>query len=285
MATLKGRVLLGWMPKAAAIRFLKEDCHFAPPLDDASAEAIWLTYHQRVTALPARTFAVCGNLGLSVPEAHHAQRFSTFLQGQGQTEVIGVQKVDLRDLVVHQYHVVTERSQAYASGCQTPQSWLELILPTSRGQSQIQLRFQQNGLSSYAEIDIPHAEFIFAPNLSTGQFSAAELLRHVTMMDGTDRSFLWSGYHRSFARVSSTPTAAVPSAVVALARNVMTAPLPANAAPGVATIAGIDDLCPFGAKAARFGDFFTDGLFMDVDLRKKRYQLQVHANWTAVDAP
>lgn len=227
----------------------------------------------------------CANLGLNQIEAGHAARFMAFLNGLGPHEITHLHKIDLRELVVHQYYVVTERAEGYAAKNQTEQNWLEECLPTAVHPAPIQLRWQQNGLSTYSEIDIPHAEFFFAPNMQNGAFTANQLLRHVTTMVGTDRTFLWAGYHRSFARALSTPAAAVPSAVVAVARNALNSPAPANAAPGVATGNGIDALGPFGAKAARFGDFFVDGLFMDVDLRKMRYQLQVHANMVAIHDP
>jgi hypothetical protein len=74
--------------------------------------------------------------------------------------------------------------------------------------------------------------------------------------------------------------------VVAVARNVVNAPSAAGAAPGVIANPGIDaDFGPLGRKAARLGDFFAEGLFMNVDLRKKRYQLQVHSNWVSLDDP
>ena len=285
MSTLKGRVLLGWMSRDRAVQFLTKDCVFDPPLDDVAAESLWASHRATVDALPDRTFTPLPSLGLTQFEAGHAARFMAFLNGLGPHEVTHLHKVDLSQLVVHQYHVVTERAQGYAQKIQTDHGWLDECLPTAVHNTPIQFRSQQRGLNTYSEIDVPHAEFFFAPNMQTGVFTTNQLLRHVTTMVGTDRTFLWAGYHRSFAKVLSTPAAAVPSAVVAVARNVLNSPVPTIAAPGVATVNGIDPLGPFGAKAARFGDFFVDGLFMDVDLRKKRYQLQVHANMVAIDDP
>jgi hypothetical protein len=284
MATLKGRALLGWMQRDDAIRFLVNDCVFDPPMSQPAAAALWQTYRDRVNALPDRPQQVAANLGLTAAEAGHAARFMAFVATQGHNDIIGVQKVDVRELVVRQFYVATTRSDEYAARLQSPQDWLNETLPCSARGSQYQVKFQQQGLNTYSEIDIPHAEWIFTPT-PQGIFVPAEALRHVTTMTGPDRTFLWAGYHRSFATVLSTPAANVPSAVVAVARNVLVSPINPAPAPGVAIANVIDPLGFFGAKAARFGDFFVDGLFMEVNLRKKRYQLQVHANWVAIDDP
>jgi hypothetical protein len=287
MATVKGRVLLGWLPLDRAIDFLLNQCEFTPPIDAAGAAAMWQLYRARVDALPARMQAVPSKLGLTPIEAAHVRRFTAFAAAR-HAPLTGVHKVDLRELTIHQYHVVTDRSADYIQRVSTPHGWLNECLPTTVRASQVQLRVRQVGLETVSEIDVPHAEFLFVPDLGTGAYTATEMLRHVTAMDSTDRTFLWAGYHRSFAKVSSTPTATVPAALVAFAQNVIVAPSAPTPPPGVAAgnVAGngIDPLCPLGAKAARFGDFFVDGLFMDVDLRKKRYQLQVHAKMVAIDA-
>jgi len=283
MTTLKGRVLLGWMDRDVAIKFLLNDCHFDPPIDEPAAEAIWQASRATVAALPDRPSTVSPNIGLNAAELGHQSKFLSFLRTVGPHDIVGVHKVDIRDLVVRQHYVVTERAESYAQRLQTPRAWLDECLPTMRRNSQIQLRSTQTGMNTYTEIDLPHSEFYFGPNLQNGIFTANEFLRHVTIMDGPDRTYLWAGYHRCFARVLSAPPAAVPNAVVAVARNVLVTPAPTIAALGVAT--AVDPFGQFGAKAARFGDFFVEGLFMEVDLRKKRYQLQVHANWAAIDDP
>lgn len=284
MATIKGRALLGWMERDAAVRFLREDCVFDPPLSEQGAEAVWQNYRQTVQALPPRQFSVPAHLGLTTQEAFHGQQFMAFLNGLGPHDVVGVQKVDLRELSVIQYLVVKERAEEYQPKVGGNQ-WLSECLPLHVPLAQIQFRFQQNRMDTYSEIDVPHGEFFFAPD-PTGAFGARQFLRHVTCMIGADRGFLFAGYHRSFARVLNEPPGTVPSAMVAVARNSLTSPAAANAAPGVNTgNVAVDPLCPFGVQAAKFGDFFTDGLFIDVDLRKKCFQLQVSAKLVALDDP
>lgn len=285
MPTLKGRVLLGWLSRDVAVQFLLNECVFDPPIDANAAEGIWHPYRGRVDNLPIRTQGVPPHLGLTVQEVAHCNQFRGFLASCGPTDVIAVEKLDLSALTVIQHFVVTDRSSGYASAVQTPNGWLQECLPTSLRNSQIQYSIQRPAQQTTStEFQLPHAEFFFGPD-AVGKFGPLEWMRHVTVMKGADRTFLTAGYHRSFARVLTTPAANVPSAVVAVARNTLVSPTIPTAAPGVPIGTGIDPLCPFGEKAARFGDFFTDGLFMDVNLRKRRYLLQVHASVVAVDDP
>lgn len=285
MATLQGRILLGWMPKDVGVQFLLNDCHFDPPISQDAATLLWEQYRARVEALPDRNFVIPPSMGLSIPEAHHTKIFRRFLDSLGAHDVEGVRKVDLRQLTVIQYYVVTERSQGYRHTVQG-NDWLTECLPTTpRNSGDFQMTYMQQGMNTNVQVDLPHAECFFVPD-QTGKFGVSEGMRHVTAMIGTDRMYLTAGYHRTFAKVLTAPTATVPSAVIAVARNTIVSPPNDSALPGVSTgAAGIDPLCPLGAKAAKFEDFFTDGLFMNVDLRKKRYQIHVTANWVALDDP
>ena len=283
MKTVKGRVLLGWMARDAAIRCLLDDCFSDPPLDAAAAEAVWQGYRSKVAALPPRVHSVASNVGLTPIEAGHSKNLATFFAANNHADMVGVRKVDLRELTVHQYYVVTDRADEYAKTVGDPNHWNTECLPLVNPNGQFEWRHQLNGLSAYIEYDVPHGEWTFA-HIGNGSFAPAPGLRHVTVRDAPDRTFLWAGYHRSFAKVLTTPTANAPTALVALARNVTVPPVAGPGIPGVATN-GVDEFSFFGAKAAKFGDFFVDGLFMEVDLRKKRYQLQVHANWVAIDDP
>lgn len=282
MPTLKGRVLLGWYSRDAAVNFLLNECVFDPPIDAAMAEAIWRPYRDLVEALPDRVWTVLPNLGLTLAEVAHAIKFRKFLASTGDQQIGDVQKIDLSALAVIQHMVVTERSDSYINAVTKPGGWLEECLPLASRNSQVQFTVRRTALqTTQTEILLPHAEFLFAAD-PQGHFVASEWMRHVTATRGVDRTFLTAGYHRSFARVLTTPTAMVPSAVVAVAVNTLVSPTMPMVAPGVA-MGVVDPLCPWGTKAARLKDFFTDGLFMDVDLRKRRYVLQVNATVLAVD--
>ena len=284
MTTLRGRALVGWMDRDAAIRFLLNDCAFDPPIDLNAAERLWNEHRDRVSALQPRQYAPAIQHGLTIAEAGHVKRLMAYFAGIGHADITGAKKVDLRELSVHQYHVVTERAEDYAKKVGDSQQWLSECLPLTPNTGNFGWRHQPLGLSAYIECDVPHGEWFFAP-LGNGSFAPVEGLRHVTAMDAPGRTFLWAGYHRSFAKVLTTPIANAPTALLVFARNVIAPPAAPAVMPGVPMNAGGDDFSFFGAKAAKFGDFFTDGLFMDVNLRKKRYQLQVHANWVAIDDP
>jgi hypothetical protein len=285
-ATIQARYLPGWMPRAEAIRALTEDC--VPAHTPAQAEEIWNEYRQRAEALANNRAAAPNYLPLNAQEQAHAQTFMQFVNAAGPHEVVDVVKVDLRDLIAHQYYVITERATEYGQRMNTAAGILREFLPTAIAPAQTQTRFSlgmgapqnKNQLSSYIETDVPHAEFAFLPVGPGPVFAAAQFMRHVTACVTNNRVLLKAGYHRSFARIFSAPIATVPTAVIALERNTVVPPPNQVPAGGVIT-AG---LTPFGGRCALLRDFFTDGLFMNVLLKRKRYQLQIQSTWTPLDA-
>jgi hypothetical protein len=70
---------------------------------------------------------------------------------------------------------------------------------------------------------------------------------------------------------------------VAVVRNTLNAPGTLPPEFDLSLAADIDPLCPFGNKAARFQNFFTEGLYLPVDLRKRKYQLRVTATVESLD--
>jgi len=227
---------------------------------------------------------------MNTQESTHANNFMQFLNTRGPHQVARVVKIELRQLVVIQYWVITERAEDYRHSTTSTAEWLREFLPLTVPSAQTQTRFSlgppasPNPLSSYIEIDVPHGEFALLPaNPGLTVFGAAQFMRHVTGCETQNRLLLKAGYHRSYARVLSAPTAIVPTALIALELN--TCVPPANQPPAVpGVITGAFGLNPFGRRPALFLDFFTDGLFMDVLLKRKRYQLQVKSTWLALDA-
>jgi hypothetical protein len=282
-ATMRGRVLLGWMSRDVAVRFLTTDVYFPENITPEAAERTWRVYRDRVEGLQ-RNVAAPERLELSHTEKQHAHRFQSYLRTLGPTTVTEVVKIDLSRTVTHQLTVVTERSETYANRVRG-NSWFHEALPiTQPPDAQINTVVNMNGSNTTATIDIPHGEFALFPVQTTqfSGFSVQQFQRYISVVDGGDRLLLKAGYHRSYARVlSMLPTAMVPTAVVALERNT-TGPAVNQAAAG-GVIVDDADFGPFGRRAAFFGDFFTSGLFMDVNLRKKRYQLQIQSNWVALD--
>ena len=284
MATLRGRVLLGWLPRDQAINFLLNDCVFDPPINAAAAEGMWRGYRERALAIPERPPIKLPRLPLTIGEVAHAKQFRNFLNRRGAPhDIIDIIKIDLSQLAVIQHSVVTEKCEVYATRVKTERDWLKECLPTADRSSRIRMTpVRLSGLSTGADIDLPHGEFFFSANKTTGAWTVAEPLRHVTTCEFANRMFLRAGYHRSFARVSITPIATVPSAVVALASNALV-PAPVHPAVSAALTTGTADLSVFGRRPAILADFFADGFFMDVLLRKKRYQLQMRSTWIAMD--
>jgi len=228
---LEGRVLLGWMEKDMAVRYLMTNCVFNPPITDAEAEALWRPYRDRCEALPERAAVAPPHLGLSHQERQHATQFLAALARLGPHAVQDIIKIDLSQLVVHQLYVVASRSnQQYVNQVKTTAGWLQHALPlTPRPNAQIRTQVTVNGLHTAADIDVPHAEFLFAPDPTGVFFSAQQFQCYISVVMGqggfANRMLLKAGYHRSYARaLSMIPAATVPSAVVALERNTFGAP-------------------------------------------------------------
>jgi hypothetical protein len=112
--TVKAKFLLGWMKQHEAVDALNA-CIFDPPLTKKNAIALWKTYRGKVDALPSRTLRNPPQLQLTADEttaiAAHAQRMNA---GSFRQQYSGVIKVDPSELVVRQYHVITERAEQYA---------------------------------------------------------------------------------------------------------------------------------------------------------------------------
>jgi hypothetical protein len=284
--TVRARLLPGWMTRDQAMAIFTNECVPSRTTDEATA--IWQEYQDRASALPMGRGTVCTQLPLTQEEQTHALNFINFLNQFGPHQVAGIVKVDLREVIVHQLQVVTERSEAYAQSCQTEAAWLNELLPTAIQPAQFGMQvsigppLNPHPLSSQIIVDLPHSECAFLPVGQTGMFRPDQLMRYVTACDQGTKIMLKAGYHRSFARFASAPPAIVPTAVVALERNTWTVPV--NQPPtGVGVIGGTAGLHFSGIRPALLSDFFTDGLFMDVLLRRKRYQLRIQSTWVALD--
>jgi hypothetical protein len=280
-------MLVGWMDHDAAVNFLTKNCVSDPPFTPASAEAVWEQYRDRAAALPEREAAAPRRLPLNPHEREHADRFLAFIPSLGPTTVADVIKVAIMDLVVHQPILVVGHSEQYNNRL-GGDAWLHEALPLApREAARINSRFTQNGLHSAVDIDIPHAEFAFLPDRTGQYFSAHQLQSLISVMrcagTGQERLIVKTGFHRLYARARSMMPAAatVPTAVVALDRNTFARP-PGNA-PGTGVTAATSGLWPTGRRPALFADFFNEDLLFRVNVRQKRYQLQVRSTWVEID--
>src|SRR5712692_110765 len=105
---LSGLLLIGWMKREEAIKYLQEECAFDPPLEDAEAEHCWAEYRDRVNALEERDACEPKLVAQTKAEQKAA---SDFLQKMPRpNNIVRIAKIDPRDLVVHQLVVVQEIS-------------------------------------------------------------------------------------------------------------------------------------------------------------------------------
>ena len=271
--TYAGVALLGWMERSQAIRFLTEDCWFEPALTESAAESLWLEWRGRAASLPAREASVPEPLPLTQAENAHAARFLQFVGSIGLSGV-EVVKIDPMQLVAGQYHIAIDVAATHAQRCADDSAWIERLLPTSPSNPQLNMNFLRRNMDTEVVIDLPHGEFIFGVH-PHGGFGPKELLGHVMAVRAGKRMLLGKGYHRLFARVSAVG-GSLPERLSLVGLD------PTSVSPPSAS-SDADGLDIFGARPALFADFFTEGLAMPVYLRKKRYQLQIHARWIATN--
>jgi hypothetical protein len=277
-----GVVLLGWMAREKAIRFLMEDCWFEQPLNPEEAESLWLEWRQRAASLPERPISAPQQFPFNDLEKAHAERYLAYMKSQGAgTEQVF--KIDPMQLAVAQYQVVVEIAASHGENCLTDADWFERSLPLATGNPNLDIRFSRNHLDTEIEIDLPHAEFFFGMH-PQGGFGPRQLLRDISVLSVGSRLVLARGYHRLYGRVMSVD-GRLPDrlSLVALDPGTLTPPASSEAASSVPfEDAGLDI---FGKRAPLFADFFTEGLAMPVYLKRKRYQLQVRARWVATNYP
>jgi hypothetical protein len=275
---LRGRVLLGWMARDQASQFLLQECFSDPPITAGEARRIWQKYRKRVEALPERNILAPARLRLSPAEREHAEKFLAYWRSLGPPVSTDVVKIDLLKTVIGQYCVVDDVANSYSARVQS-NSWLHDCLPTSQPPPMdISISTRMNGQNTSVVVQVPHGECALFP-VRTQQlfgFAVQQFQRDVRVIDAGDRLILKAGYHRAFARaLRAIRKGSAPTAVVALERrdgDVHTKEdRPARRPHGDA------EFFPLGSRPAFFSDFFADGLFMDVTLRPKNYELQIES--------
>lgn len=264
--TVKARFLLGWMKQHEAVDALNT-CIFDPPLTKKKAIALWKVHRDRVEALPIRPISNPTCLPLTLNEstaiAAHAQRMKAGAFGQ---QFSGVTKVNPADLVIHQYHVITERAEKYAQEMADDAARINHCLG-------VNLEFKGTLVPRWAGpkrtvIDLPHFEFKPVP--VPGGFTFREWDRYITAAPcpAKDRLLLWAGYHRTYALFTLCQGAGDAAGAAPLL-TVMTGMPDVLAFFGGTARASVRDAV-LGQKPALFCDFFDPDLFICVNLRKKR---------------
>jgi hypothetical protein len=266
------------MTRDQGIRFLLEECLFDPPITAGDAERIWRKYRKRAEALPERKIVAPARLRLSPAEQRHAEKFLAYWRSLG-PDSIDVVKIDLSKTVIGQFYVVREVADSHIGRVQG-NSWLHECLPTSQPPPMnITTSVKMDAQNTSAVVHLPHSECGLFP-VRTQElygFAVQQFQRDVRVIDAGDRMVLKAGYHRAFARaLRQLARGAVPTALVAVERHDRNATAHPSRR-GRRKTAEDADFYALGSRPAFFADFFADGLFLEVNLRQKRYELQIES--------
>jgi hypothetical protein len=123
---------------------------------------------------------------------------------------------------------------------------------------------------------VPHGEFMFAFNPAAG-FGIQEFMKNATVNRFDGRLWLWSGYHRSYARIANMAPDAIDRSLLVV-RTTDGDFLVESNSPNQ----GLREMLR-GRRPALFRDFFDERLFMRVRLRKKRFELQIRAQVVGIN--
>jgi hypothetical protein len=259
------------MERDTAVKFLRRRCVFDPPLSADQAESIWQPVHQAVAGLE-RTVQCPIELPLSAEETRLAEEAARFFEANRVPHLQAIVKVDPFQLVAHQPSILMEQAAKYEPSVRDSAGWFsEAILAPLPRTMDLQIRLGPNIL----EAEVPHSEFgvFFDPE---GRYTIQEHLRHVTVFQipEVDRMMLWSGYHRSYARVMSTglDPEKRPQLMVLTDKpflDILSVPSEREV------------LC--GPTPPLFSDFFDERLYLTVKVRRQKFQVRVRAECVGID--
>jgi hypothetical protein len=242
-------------------------------MSSEQATRIWSEYHDRVEALPERDCVAPKRLPLSREEQQLADNFMHFHRQNA--NVRGVIKIDPLNLVTHQPHVNLNQCSKYSSDAVNAARYAKHSLAMAQGVHNMSIRAGLNIM----DVDVPHGEFAFAFNQNAGQFHVLEQARHISVTAFQDRMLLWAGYHRSYAFMANEkPDGIECSLLVALTTDADFLVSPQSPNQGLRAI-----VC--GLRPPLFRDFLDVNFFMSVNLKRKRWVLQIRANCMGIDDP
>jgi len=240
-----------------------------------AADQTWIQYRDRVAALPDRDCRAPALLPLTADEQRLAENFMRFHRQHPQPSVREVIKINPMNLVTHQPHVLLEKAAEYARDASDATHFARHSLALAQGINNIQVLHGLNAM----DIAIPHGEFAVAFDPATQRWGVLELARHISVTAFQNRMLLWAGYHRSYAFMErENPEGIERSLLVALTTDADFFVSQQSPNQGLRAI-----VC--GLRPPLFRDFFDDALFMPVNLKRKRFVLQVRAQCVGVDEP
>jgi hypothetical protein len=150
--TVEAKLLLGWMPQQEALDFLLSKCVFDAPLQEADALAIWNSYRDKVTAIGKRA---CVIPALQKPSLREKMAIKKLKKNPPpmQDTLHDVVKIDPSALVIHQFYIVTDRSEDYLSKMRTETQRIKVCF----GQDQQMPTVEDKGTTRI--IKFPHFEY------------------------------------------------------------------------------------------------------------------------------
>ena len=266
---MDGLVLLGWLTREQAIKYLREDCEFEPQLTEQQAVEFWAEKKALVDALPPREAEAPEPLKLSVPEREAVEKFLAAIRRNNNGtlgEITSMVKIDPKLLVVHQVDICLDRALEHSKAAQSKHWYSQLCLHTKRPDPMLPVKA---GTPNGWDVEIPHGEYMFA--FDGHIFRIIQGAPHISVSRIGKRMILWSGYHRSYARAAiETPDAMDRSVVAALTLEGARAAAPESPNQRLREIA-------LGACPPLLADFFDERLCMKVKLHRKRYELRIRA--------
>ncbi|HEY3823604.1 MAG TPA: sulfotransferase [Bryobacteraceae bacterium] len=266
---LGARALLGFMDRDEATRFLLEDCIFQSPLGTGGAEEIWQAHQAAVQSLPPDESSRLQKNSLSAADLKAARKFrSRYPQANSIIDFVSLPPMDL---IVHQLWISTEIAERY-SGRVEPQKWLHTALLDSPPDSGLSWRREGEAII----FDLPRYEYVLSgPSAPDGIMRPSSALDFVSVALHADRALLVNGYHRTFAAAQ-------------YARQVTNAPH--GLLFGVSNFLqqmgdDAEELLRMmdSPRPPRLADFFDDRLAVPVMLRRRRYQMRIYCEVTAID--
>ena len=268
---MRGKILLGWLTREKAVVFLQKDCIFNPPLTNEEAEELWAEKRAAVEALNPRRVPTPAGLELTPPEREAVEKFLSYMRQQpgGTPHIQGVVKLDPLGLLCRQLNITLDRANQYAENVQAATWSARNCLPTHGALASMRFTRVADGWN----VNLPHREFVF--NFNGQAFGVGESAPFVSVSMIGARAVLWTGNHRGYARMAAanpnTADRSILAALVTIGNET------------VAADPSLRDLL-LGQRPPFLADFLDERLCLDVELHRKRYELQIRAEIASIDA-
>jgi hypothetical protein len=263
--TIRGKLLLGWMPREEAMKTLLKLCVFSSPINEQQAEELWAEYRSRVAALSPRKCELPANAKMSLAEKIQAKKLMNDIRRKGGKNARRVLKIDPMRLVVHQYRIFLDHAEAYRAAMINEREKTRLCLGFGLETDFTRVRSEAGAVI----IELPHPEF-GCKRHPNGQIEIQEAARFISVADLDDRILLWAGYHRTYAVASQTSPDATERVLLV---TLIDGDADRFLAPDSDRREVRDTV--LGERPAIFADFFDDALCMTVNLRRQRPEWHV----------